>query len=78
MPPRILRNSKVGRYLGLRTSLACIADLSPQFVVARRMLADISANRYGSVITIVQPLLLCFLCDSIFSKLTIISDPGTT
>jgi hypothetical protein len=69
---------KVGRYLDLRTALACIADLSPQFIMARRIFANISANRYGSVITTVQPLLRCFLRDSVFSKLTAVSDPGTT
>ena len=31
---------KVGRYLGLRVAPACIADLSPQFVTARRIFAD--------------------------------------
>ena len=68
---------KVGRYLGLRATVACITDLSLQFVAARRIFADISDNRYGSVITTVQPLLRCFLCDSIFSKLIDVSDPGT-
>ena len=48
---------KVGRYLGLRAISARIADLSPQFVMARRIVADTSANRYGSIITKVQPLL---------------------
>ena len=57
MPSQILRNSKVGRYLGLRIALARIANLSPQFVVARLMLADISSNRYGSVIITIQPVL---------------------
>ena len=69
---------KVARYLGLHAAPARIADLSPQFVTARRIFADISANRYDSVITTVQPLLRCFLRDSIFSKLTDVSDPGTT
>ena len=69
---------RVGRYLGLRTASIHIADLSPQFVTARRIFADISANRYGSVITTVQPLLRCFLRDSVFSKLSVVSDPGTT
>ena len=69
---------KVGRYLGLRAISARIADLSPQFVMARRIFTNISANRYGSIITIVQPLLRCFLRDSVFSKLTAVSDPGTT
>ena len=58
---RILCNSKVGRYLGLRTTPARIADLSPQFVTASRIFADFSANRYDSVITTVQPLLRYFL-----------------
>ena len=44
---------KVGRYLGLRATSARIADLSPQFVTARRIFADFSINCYGSVITIV-------------------------
>ena len=48
---------KVGRYLGLRATSAHIADLSPQFVTARRIFADLSTNRYGSVIATVQPLL---------------------
>jgi len=48
---------KVGRYLGLRVALVHITDLSLQFVTARRIFTDISANRYGSVITTVQPLL---------------------
>ena len=48
---------KVGRYLGLRATLARIADLSPQFVMARRIFADLSTNRYGLVIATVQPLL---------------------
>ena len=48
---------KVGRYLGLRATLARIADLSLQFVVACQIFADLSANRYGSVIATVQPLL---------------------
>ena len=48
---------KVGRYLGLRAAQARIADLSPQFVTARRIFADLSANRYGSVIATVQQLL---------------------
>jgi len=48
---------KVGRYQGLRATSARIADLSPQFVTARRIFADLSANRYGLVIIIVQPLL---------------------
>ena len=69
---------KVGHYLDLCIAPACIVDLSPQFVAARPMLADISANRYGSVIAIVQPLLRFFLHDSVFSKLTAVSDPGTT
>ena len=69
---------KVGRYLGLRVALARIADLSPQFIMACRIFTNISANHYGSVITTVQPLLRCFLRDSIFSKLTTISNPGTT
>ena len=68
----------MGRYLGLRAVSARIADLSPQFVAARPMLADISADRYGSVIATVQPLLWFFLRDSIFSKLTAVFDPGTT
>ena len=51
----------MGRYLGLRLAPARIADLSPQFVTARRIFADIFANRYGSVITTVQPLLWYFL-----------------
>ena len=45
----------MGRYLGFRATAARIADLSPQFVTARRIFADFSANRYGSVITTVQP-----------------------
>ena len=53
---------KVGCYLGLRATSARITDLSPQFVVAHRIFADLSANRYGSVITTVQPLLQYFLC----------------
>ena len=68
---------KVGRYLGLRATSARIADLSPQFVMARRIFTNISANRYGSVITTVQPLLWFFLRDSVFSKLTAVSDPDT-
>ena len=68
---------KVCRYLGLHAALARIADLSPQLVITRQIIADISANYYGSVITTIQPLLRCFLRDSIFSKLTIVSDPGT-
>ena len=68
---------KVGRYLGLHAAPAHIADLSLQFATARRILADISANCYGSVITTVKPLLRCFLRDSVFSKLTVVSDPGT-
>jgi len=64
-------------YLGLHVALTRIANLSPQFVTARRIFADISTNRYGSVITTVQPLLQCFLRDSIFSKLTDVFDPGT-
>ena len=60
---RILRNSKVGRYLGLRATMACIANLSLQFVMAHRIFANISANRYGLVITTVQPLLWYFLHD---------------
>ena len=48
---------KVGRYLRLRATLVRIADLSPQFVIAHRIFADLSANRYGSVIATVQPLL---------------------
>ena len=51
----------VGRYLGFRATVARIANLSPQFVMARRIFADFSVNRYGSVITIVQPLLRYFL-----------------
>ena len=47
---------KVGRYLGLCVAPAHIADLSLQFVMAHQIFADISANRYGSVITTVQPL----------------------
>ena len=46
-----LRNTKVGRYLGFRATMARIADLSPQFVMARRIFTDFFANRYGSVIT---------------------------
>ena len=69
---------KVGRYLGLHAAPARIADLSPQFVTARRIFADISANRYGSVITTVQPLLRCLLRDSVFSKLTAVFDLGAT
>ena len=63
MPPRILRNSKVGRYLGFRATAARIAHLSPQFVTSRQIFTDFSTNRYGSVITIVQPLLWFFLQD---------------
>ena len=48
---------KVGRYLGFRATSARIADLCPQFVTARRIFADLSVNRYGSVIATVQPLL---------------------
>ena len=44
---------KVGHYLGLRTTSVRITDLSPQFVMAHRILADISANRYASVTTTV-------------------------
>ena len=51
------------RYLGFRATVARIADLSPQFVTARRIFADFSANRYGSIITTVQPLLRYFLRD---------------
>ena len=59
-------------------SPAHIADLSPQFATAHRILADIFANRYGSVIITVQPSVRCFLRDSVFSKLTVVSDPDTT
>ena len=69
---------KVGRYQGLRAAPARIADLSPQLVITRRIFADISANRYGSVINTVQPLLRCFLRDFVFSKLTVAFDPSTT
>ena len=50
-------------YLGFCATAARIADLSLQFVTARRIFANFSANRYGSVITTVQPLLLFFLHD---------------
>ena len=68
---------KVGRYLGLHATLARIADLSPQFVTACQIFADLSANRYGSVIATVQPLLRLFLHGFVFYKLTAVSDPGT-
>ena len=44
---------KVGRYLGIGVTPARFANLSPQFVMAHRILADISANRYASVTTTV-------------------------
>ena len=70
---RILRNSKVGRYLGFRATATCITDLSPRFVTARRIFADFSANRYGSVITIVQPLLRYFLYDLISPRFSLVA-----
>ena len=63
----------VGCYLGLRANVARIADLSPQFVMARRIFADISANRYGSVITIVQPLLWFVLQDLISPRFPLVA-----
>ena len=51
-------------------TVASIADLSPQSVTARRIFADLSANRYGSVITTVQPLLRYFLYGFDFSKIS--------
>ena len=63
MPPRILQNGVVGRYLGFRTTAARIAHLSPQVVTAHRIFADFFAICYGSVTTIVQPLLWFFLYD---------------
>jgi len=42
---------------GLSRNRAHTAHLSPQFVMARRIFADFSTNRYGSVITTVQSLL---------------------
>ena len=53
MPLRNLCNSKVGRYLGFHATVARIAHLSLQFVLARRIFTDFSTNRYGSVITTV-------------------------
>ena len=53
----------MGRYLGFHTTAVRIADLSRQFVMARRIFADFSANHYGSVIITVQPLLRYFLHD---------------
>ena len=67
---RILHNSKLGRYLGLRATVAHIAHLSPQFPTARQIFADFYANRYGSVITTVQPLLWYFHHDSVFSRIS--------
>ena len=63
VPLRILRSSVVGYYLGFHATAAHVAHLSPQFVMARQIFADFSTNRYGSVITTVQPLLRYFLCD---------------
>ena len=68
---------KVGRYLGLHVALTHITDFSPQFVMAHRIFTDISDNHHGSVITTVQPLLWCFLHDSVFSKLIHVFDPVT-
>ena len=53
----------MGRYLGFHATTARITDLSPQFVMAHQIFTDFSANRYGSVITTVQPLLWYFLRD---------------
>ena len=74
-PLQILRNSKVGRYLGFCATAACITDFSPQFVTARRIFVDFSANRYGSVIATVQPLLRFFLRD-LFSPRFPLAAPG--
>ena len=52
-----------GRYLGFRATTTHIAHLSPQVVTAHRIFANFSAICYGSVITIVQPLLWFFLRD---------------
>ena len=47
--------------MGFRATVARIVDLSPQFVMVRRIFTDFSANRYGPVTTTVQPLLRYFL-----------------
>ena len=53
----------MGRYVGFRVSVARIAHLSPQFVTAHRIFADLFTNHYGLVITTVQLLLWYFLYD---------------
>ena len=63
----------VGRYLGFRATVARIADLSPQFVPARQIFADFSTNRYGLVITTVQPLLWYFLRDLISPRFPLVA-----
>ena len=59
--------------MGFRATVARIADLSPQFVTARRIFADFSANRYGLVITTVQPLLRYFLRDLFSPKFPLVA-----
>ena len=53
----------LGRYLGFRTTAVHITHFSTQLGTAHRIFTDFSTNRYGSVITTVQPLLWYFLCD---------------
>ena len=53
----------MGRYLGFRTTTACITHFSPQFVTARRIFDNFSVIHYGSVTPTVQPLLWFFLHD---------------
>ena len=63
----------MGRYLGFRATAAHITDLSPQFVTTRRIFADFSTNRYGLVITTVQPLLWYFLHDLFFPRFPLVA-----
>ena len=63
----------VGRYLGFRATMARIADLSPQFVMSRRISANFSVNRYGSVVTTVQPLLWYFFRDLISPRFPLVA-----